>query len=189
MISTNTHRHSLVDKKIKVTGFTLTEVLIGIAVLGILAALAAPNFVQALNRYKSRAIQEEFSGSLQLAKVEAIRRRTPVILVRTTACGLTQNIHDWSCGWEVFVDTNDNNQKNVNEPTLQVSTIPSDFKMLHPGLGQTIGINAWGNIQGVGQRIVIGPRTGAGDNTSSTAVCINSGGRIRVATGTDICSP
>ncbi|MDP3653888.1 MAG: GspH/FimT family protein [Rhodoferax sp.] len=170
-------------------GFTLVEVLVVVAVLAGLASLAAPSFTESIRKSQINSIQQEFSASFQLARSEAIRRGFPVLLARTTGCGVVLlDTDDWSCGWQIVVDTNRNGAVNAGEPVLQVTTIPNDYGVMHTGLGSVIQLNVWGQAQGVGQRLVITPPPPEGiSGPSTTTVCINSGGRIRKLSGEAIC--
>lgn len=165
----------------------MVEVLVVVAVVAGLASLAAPSFTDSIRRSQVNSVQQEFNASFQLARSEAIRRGFPVLLARTTACGVALiDTDDWSCGWQIVVDTNRNGVNNAGEPVLQVTTLPNGYGVMHPGLGSVIQLNVWGQAQGVGQRLVITPPEGV-SGSSTTTVCINSGGRIRKVPGEAIC--
>jgi len=59
-------------------GFTIIEVLITLAVLGVLLALGVPGFVEWLQNQQIRAASEATVNGLQVARGEAVRRNTPV---------------------------------------------------------------------------------------------------------------
>ena len=59
-------------------GFTLIELMITLAVLGVLAAIAAPSFSEVLERRKLNGAGEALFANLVFAKTEAIKRNTPV---------------------------------------------------------------------------------------------------------------
>lgn len=168
-------------------GFSIVELLVALAILALLATLAGPGFVSALNRYKIGAMRDELIASMQLAKAEALRRGIPVYLLRTTGCGNPINsADDWSCGWEVFVDSNDNGNKNAGEPVLQVVTVPHGFAIVHTGLGSKLKFDLWG-MTGVGHAFVLAPPEGPSSATAAT-LCINRGERIRQVEGAAKCS-
>lgn len=64
-------------------GFTIIELMIGIALLGVLLVLAMPSFTQMLHNTKLRAGAESISNGLQLARSEALRRNQPVEFLLT----------------------------------------------------------------------------------------------------------
>ncbi len=58
----------------KNAGFTLIEVLITIAIIGIAAAFAVPTFLDLLPNWRAKAAATDLFSNLQLAKVTAIRK-------------------------------------------------------------------------------------------------------------------
>lgn len=162
-------------------GFSLVELLVSVAVLGVLAALAAPSFNDSIKRYRIRAINEDLISSFQLARAEAIRRGRQVALIRETGCTATLiDNNDWSCGWRMVEDTDSNRTITAAERALvlQTTTIPNGYTLMHTGLGESIDFNIWGQAIGVGQKFVITPPEGVSGSTTQT-VCMSSGGRIR----------
>lgn len=76
-------------------GFSLIEVMIVIAILGVLAAIAAPNAVEWIASQKVRDIADSLHMSLLRARNEAMTRGVEVSITATS--GST----DWSTGWSV----------------------------------------------------------------------------------------
>lgn len=62
-------------------GFNLIEVLVTMAVLGILIALGAPSLAEWLQNQQIRAAAEAIVNGMQVARGEAIRRNLPVQMV------------------------------------------------------------------------------------------------------------
>jgi len=85
-------------------GFTLTELLVGIAVLTILLALAAPSFTNASLPSKLRSVSNSLIGATHLARSEAIKRGAPVTLC-VSADGASCGVGNWSQGWIVLSGT------------------------------------------------------------------------------------
>lgn len=175
-------------------GFTLIEVMVSLAILGILAALGAPSFSESIKRYRVKAIRDDLIASMQLARVEAIRRGRPVVLVRelaSSSCTATLLDSDtWSCGWRIVEDTNANgtiSSAEKNAP-IQITTVPQGYGVKHTGLGDQMIFGIWGQATGVGQRFVItNSRDGIG-GASTVTVCINAGGRTRTIYEEATCS-
>lgn len=68
-------------------GFTLMELMVTIAIMGILMAIGVPNYIAHRNNQQvSRAAREIYSA-LQSAKMTAIRENTPVNVLFTTGTG------------------------------------------------------------------------------------------------------
>lgn len=72
-------------------GMTLIEFMIGIAIVGILIAVAAPNFMNWIQSAQVRTAADSIVNGLQLARAEAVRLNTNVRFSLTDATGLV----DW----------------------------------------------------------------------------------------------
>jgi type IV fimbrial biogenesis protein FimT len=111
-------------------GFTLLEALVVLAVVGVLVALAAPSVSGMRARHQLQAQAEGLLDSLVLARSEALRRQQRVTLcprTRENACDATA---PWQNGWLVFVDGNDNAQREPDEPLIEVhGDVPATVRM------------------------------------------------------------
>ena len=63
-------------------GFTILEVMVSVAVLGILTAAAVPSFTNMINRNRLASQSNELLSAIQFARIEAIRTNA-----RVTFCG------------------------------------------------------------------------------------------------------
>lgn len=91
------------NSKSRQVGFTLTEMLMTVAVLGILMSVAAPSMRAVAQNSRVTAAHNELTGALQLARSEAVKRRENIsVCARSTnnSCG-----NDWKNGWLVFTDS------------------------------------------------------------------------------------
>ena len=79
-------------------GFTLVELMVTLAVVGILAAVAAPAMTSMINGNRLAGASGEMTASLQLARSEAIRRNARVTICATengTTCSETTDWSSW----------------------------------------------------------------------------------------------
>jgi prepilin-type N-terminal cleavage/methylation domain-containing protein len=86
----------------RTAGFTLLELMISIALIGILLALAGPSFRDFTSSNRVTAANNDLITAFNLARGEASRRSTPVTICASadgTTCGDATN---WASGWIVF---------------------------------------------------------------------------------------
>lgn len=95
-----------------VRGFTLVELLVGLAVFAILLGLAVPSMRDMLVRQQVRSASDALTQAMRLARSEAMRSGQGVTLCRSddpTASAPTcasggSSPFDWSTGWILFKD-------------------------------------------------------------------------------------
>ena len=102
----------------KSRGFTLVELMVGLAVLGILVSIAVPSLRQFIVRSSFENTVLDLRGAVGRARAEAIARSTVVSFAPPTA-------GDWTTGYEVFVDPL---QKGVFTVGDKVGTTGTDIR-------------------------------------------------------------
>ena len=180
------------------SGFTLAELMLTIAVAGVLAAIAIPNMRDFIRNNRLAAGSNDVLRSLQVARSEAIKRQQVV----TVCASSNPDLDDASCsdgkltGWFVFIDANNNWQRDTDEEILErarvdegvsvsndatgkVSFAPSGFANSTPGqtpVSRVVLCDARGNKQ-------------IGDNSIARTLIIEPTGRARVSKNyTDVTS-
>lgn len=92
----------------KISGFTLVELMITVAIAMILVTLAIPSFSLMINNAKVTSLTNEFVAALNLARSEALKRSNTVTVCRSnsafTACSATGAKDYAANGWLVFPD-------------------------------------------------------------------------------------
>jgi type IV fimbrial biogenesis protein FimT len=90
------------------TGFSVTELMVVLAIVAILLAIGVPSYRSITNSYRMSAEVNGLLGDLQYARSEAIKAGQPVTTcVSTNGTSCTGGIL-WSNGWIVFPDPNAN---------------------------------------------------------------------------------
>ncbi len=102
-------------------GFTLLELMVVLAIAGVLAAIAIPAMGNFMRNSRITAAANDVMAGFHFARSEAIKRRTPVTLC-TSANSLAANPTcaptDLLTGWVAFVDTNQSGQVDAGEQLL-----------------------------------------------------------------------
>jgi type IV fimbrial biogenesis protein FimT len=75
-------------------GFTMTELLMVVAIVAILASLAAPAFSELIKSQRIKSMATDINASLARARSEAVKRNKNVTLSPTTA-------GSWQDGWQI----------------------------------------------------------------------------------------
>ena len=172
-------------------GFTAIEVMVVIAIIAILAALAMPSFRDVVDRYRVRQATEDLSAMLYQARAEAIKRGGRITVRKATSgdCA-TGSAGDWSCGWIVFVDADEDGVLGEGDEQLQSSPAPKGVNVkfvLSTGRSYMQG-DAWGQFGGMGGfSFELKPRDNANIDLQ-THLCMSSGGRLRMLKGSASCS-
>ena len=110
------------------TAFSLIEVTIVLAILSILVSVAVPSFSSTINKSKLSNTSLELISSLSLARQHAITSSKKVHLcaltsLKPTICQQERNFNaNWSKGWMVFADINDNNEYDQSDTILSISS-------------------------------------------------------------------
>ena len=102
-------------------GFSLVELLVVVAILGVLAGLAAPSFTSLIRSNRLTAAANDLVGAVALARSEALKRAQRVVLCTSLDSATCDNSASWGDGWIVFLDSDNNSARNVaSEPLLRV---------------------------------------------------------------------
>lgn len=86
----------------QMTGFNLLELMVTLAVLGVVVAIAIPNFSSTSLSSRGRAITLDLQTALSLARQEAIKSHSTTTLcaVNATQNGCaTAGTSNWTSGW------------------------------------------------------------------------------------------
>ncbi len=110
----------------QIRGFTLIELMIAIALLGIIAALAAPSMANFAIRQRVSSQANELMLSLAFARSEAIKRNAQIRLLP-----VTNSAEGWKDGWCVGPTSMTNcahaDRLKVFEAKSNVSVSSDDF--------------------------------------------------------------
>ncbi len=113
----------LKDKIMIKSGFTLIEVMVVVAIVGIMSAVAIPSIINWLPNYRLSSAAGDIVSCLQEAKMRAVKENTNVIVIFS------------SNEYEAFVDNGEgggnagNNIKDGSEPRIKNISMPADIDL------------------------------------------------------------
>jgi len=174
------------------SGYTLMELMVTVAIAGILLGVAIPSFTSIISSNRLTTYANELVAALNLARSEAIKRG-----VQVTVRNKGASTH-WESGWNVFVDSDGSNAFNDDGDAtlceLGEDCLLRTYGALSIGYTLTTGGSAYKDyaayLSSGTSKSVAGDTfrlCNGTDNTASRAIIINAVGSVRVSTGTASC--
>ena len=106
-----------------IVGISIVELVVSLAVVSILATTGVPAFSSFIQSNRLTETSFDMLATINLARTEAVKRRTRVVLCRsadptstTPSCGGSANT--WTTGWLVFASGDSNNDYDAGADTL-----------------------------------------------------------------------
>lgn len=158
----------------KSMGFTIIELMIGIAIIAVLLAIALPSFQSMILGIQVKSAAEALNNGLQLTKAEAVRRNNNVTFTLGTGTA-------WTVGCTIPIA--DSNADGVDECPAVIQSRPNEI-----GSGNvTLTVSPAGattvTFNGLGRAVAANPITRmdvAAVGTNKTLRVQISGGSIRM---------
>jgi len=89
----------------KMRGFTILELMITVAVAGVLLTVGIPSFLSIIETNRTVTHTNELVTALNLARSEAVRRGAPIVVCSSTDGAICSTSTDWSTGWIIRTQT------------------------------------------------------------------------------------
>lgn len=139
--------------------------MVTVAVLGILAAMAVPTMTGVIQANRLTSTTSELTASLQLARSEAIRRRSSV-----TICGSSDGA---TCGnnWSQWIVTGTESTTGSTVLVQSAGVTSDSIEVSGPGAG--LVFRSSGLLQSQGQLTVCVPSESVGDNQRLITVMVS----------------
>lgn len=161
------------------TGLTFIELLIGVALVAVLAGLAIPAFDSVIQHTKARTVSDRFQAELAFARSEAVFRRRQVVICRTHDLWDCTYIGPWSMGTMTFEDRDNDKIRDRSEPILR-TTSAADYSGMHlvdAGRRYHVSFRPDGRSGGTNMTLKLCNR----ELDPLRLLVINVGGRVRAA--------
>lgn len=124
-------------------GLTAIELMVTLAILAILVGLAAPSMTRFVVQWRLSNAVNALTGSLRIARTEAIARARPVVICpravgTATACATGAGAKNLADGWIVFVNndrdtTSDYSGSTGDELLLRQDVLPGIANIANSG--------------------------------------------------------
>jgi type IV fimbrial biogenesis protein FimT len=118
-------------------GFTLVEILMVIALLGVMLVAGMPGFQAFITKTRVSGASNEFLGDISYARSEAATRQVEVAICPSTNQTSCASGGNWANGRIIFVDTNADGAVSTGEPVLRVSQAMTGTTVTPTGFGAT----------------------------------------------------
>jgi type IV fimbrial biogenesis protein FimT len=156
--------------------FTLLEMMITISVVAILVSLGVPAFQEYALKQAMSAAVNALHSDLLLARSQAIHQDMQVIACPGNPTRGCSGTNDWTHGWMVFADLNEDRQQQEDEPVLRLSHHVDNLKIFSAASRNNIRFYPNGSTPGSNGSISFcGPR----GPTKARRLVISNLGRIR----------
>lgn len=162
-------------------GFSLVELMATLAVAAILMTVAVPGFTTLIQNNRMTTTLNDFVSDLALARSEAIKRGSRVTLCKSADGQTCTNANDWTQGWIVFPDPNNNATVDGGETLLRIHEAVRDNSASFVGNGNVadyisfVGTGFSRQINGLNQTGTLSLCDSRGDNAAKALVLNNTG--------------
>ena len=111
-------------------GFTLVELMIVLAIAGILLGSAAPSFTGLIRSVRLTSATNDLFAGFLLARSEAVKRHARVAICKSANGVACAPAGGWEQGWIVFHDANNNGAREASEAVLsQAQALPGELRL------------------------------------------------------------
>jgi type IV fimbrial biogenesis protein FimT len=164
--------------KRKTTGFTLIELMVTIAVAVILLSIGIPGFQEMLTTNRTATVSNEFVTSMSIARSEAIKRHTNVVVTATNG---SDTNNEWGPGWKVWADLNSNGSQDGNDPDIKTVTAITGSIALDSAGGSTSFTYSGSGLVNTAQNLYLCNKSG----NPSRWIEVTATGRVSVWQGSN----
>ncbi len=169
------------------SGFTLIELIASLAIVTLIAGIGGPGINRLLHRHRASAALNALTSDLALARMAAISRGKAVTACPSRNAMACMDDGDWSEGWLVFVDGNNDRRLDAGEQILGTRQAPRTAGLQLRSSDGRPALRYLPSGFSYGSNATI---TACLDGQAYGALVVNNAGRVRVerTTGTAPCA-
>lgn len=167
-------------------GYTLVELLMALSLLATVLAWAVPTLTDVIHSVRLQAGAQALANSLMLARSEAVKRNTRVVMCKSAGGSTCLSDAGWEQGWIVFHDANNNAILDPEEHVVHREAAMSQALRMsgNTPVSRYVSYNPYGRtkqLSGAFQAGTFTVCTKSGKHVHARQVVINNVGRARVA--------
>ena len=182
-------RSSGTPSAIRSAGMTLVEVLVALAIVGVVLSTSLPNWGGFLAEREQRDLAEALMQTLLQARSEAIKRGTRVDVCPGAGNACATNPAGWESGWIVFADNDRNGGKGIAEPVIAraPATSPGVTIRGNRPVADYVSYTSLGQARRIDGALQMGTFTVCRAGLSARKVILAGSGRVRITDSTEAC--
>jgi type IV fimbrial biogenesis protein FimT len=166
-----------------ICGFTAIELLVGVAVAGLLAAFALPSYSDWITWLRVTQEAEHLANSMNVARAEAIKRGFRVNVCKSSDGRQCTPGSPWDAGWIIHADTNGDGQIDSIQALVQgrEQVAPGVSISANRPLADYVSYTSYGHARMLNGALQIGTLTVCARGQKAVDVVLSAGGRARIA--------
>jgi type IV fimbrial biogenesis protein FimT len=159
-------------------GFTLTELLMSIAILAVLVPMAMPSYAKLIGRTRSQSARSELDTALNLARISAVSHGKHVVACPSEDQQRCLPGIEWHHGWLIFIDLDHDGVRSASEPLIEAAQAqPAGVAILSTSGRLRVDYQPDGSASGTNVTLTVCDH--AGGAAGATTLVVNQIGRIR----------
>jgi type IV fimbrial biogenesis protein FimT len=174
---------------IRGVGMTLIELLVALAIVGVVLSTSLPNWGGFLAEREQRNLAEALTQTLMHARSEAIKRGTRVDVCPGAGNACATDPVGWESGWIVFADNDRNGNRGIAEPVIAREPPTSRGVTIRGNrpVADYVSYTSLGQARRIDGALQMGTFTVCRTGLSARKVILAGSGRVRIADSTEAC--